>query len=162
MKALLFLAAVSVFLTSCSSLRPLFNEEVKKENGKYKNQKSEIITENDIAPLPSAIQKYFRVCGYIGKEKMRNARIEWKSAAIKRSPDGNYMPLQCVQYNFTPTPSRVVYLNAAMWGIIPFDGRDKYLDGTGNMYIRVLNTFVVENAAGKEMDQSSLVTILAE
>ncbi len=162
MKTLLLLTATSLFLTSCSSLRPLFNEEVQTEIGKYKTMQKEIISEKEIATLPAALQKYLHVCGYVGKEKMWNARIVWQNAAIKRAHNGGWTPLECTQYNFVPTPARIVYLNAAMWGIIPFDGRDKYQDGAGNMYIRVMNTFVVENAVGKEMDQSSLVTILAE
>lgn len=162
---IIFVALFGILLlagTGCSSLRPLFEEEVKKENAKYQNQSVRIITEEDIASLPVPIQKYLRVCNYVGKEAMWNSRIEWKTANIKRAQDGDWMPLECVQYNFVPSPARIVYLNASMWGIIPFDGRDKYQDGAGNMYIRVMNTFVVENATGKEMDQSSLVTILAE
>jgi hypothetical protein len=155
-------AILLLFLSGCSSLEPLFTEEVKNEMAADLRQSQEFFTEQDIAPLPAPVQKYFRACGFISREKMRNAKIEWKEANIKRTPEGDWMPLECVQYNFVRSPARFVYLNAALWGIIPFDGRDKYQNGAGNMYIRVMNLFTVEDASGKEMDQSSLVTILAE
>jgi len=151
-----------VYLTGCSSLRPLFEEEVKKEIAKNAGIQTGVIMEEDLAGLPAPVQRYLRRCNYIGQPKMWNGRIEWKEANIKRSQDGGWTPLECVQYNFVPEPARIVYLNAAMWGIIPFDGRDKYQDGAGNMLIRVMNMIEVENASGKEMDQSSLVTVLAE
>lgn len=151
-----------VLFAGCSSLRPLFEDEVKKEIAKYTDHPAGVITEEDIAGLPAPVKKYFRRCNFIGQTKMWNGRIEWKEAAIKRSQDGGWTSLECVQYNFVPEPARLVYLNAAMRGIVPFDGRDKYQDGIGNMYIRVMNMIEVENAVGREMDQSSLVTILAE
>lgn len=151
-----------LFLSGCSSLEPLFTEEVKTELAADHRRSQGSITEQDIASLPAPVQRYFRTCGFIGRENMRNAKVEWKEANIKRTPDGGWMPLECVQYNFVGSPARFVYLNAALWGIIPFDGRDKYQNGAGNMYIRVMNLFTIENASGREMDQSSLVTILAE
>jgi hypothetical protein len=151
-----------VFFTGCSSLRPLFEDEVKKEIAKYADTPSGVITEEDVAGLPEPLQKYFRRCNFIGRPKMWNGRIDWREANIKRSQEGGWTSLECVQYNFVPEPARLVYLNAAMWGIIPFDGRDKYQDGAGNMFIRVMNMIEVENAVGREMDQSSLVTVLAE
>jgi hypothetical protein len=155
-------AVFLLFLSGCSSLEPLFTEEVKNELAADPRQTQGYFTEQDIVSLPAPVQRYFRTCGFIGREKMRNAKIEWKEANIKRTPEGGWMPLECVQYNFVRSPARFVYLNAALWGIIPFDGRDKYQNGAGNMYIRVMNLFTVDDASGKEMDQSSLVTILAE
>ena len=50
----------------------------------------------------------------------------------------------------------------AIMGIFPFEGRDKYQDGHGNMLIKLLKAITVVDAKSKEMDQSALVTVLAE
>jgi hypothetical protein len=47
-------------------------------------------------------------------------------------------------------------------GVFPFEARDKYQNGHGNMLIRLLKLFTIANARGKEMDISALVTVLAE
>lgn len=157
------ICSYALFLcTGCTSLEPMFTAEVRQEIAGNRIAAPSIFAADSIAGLPVAVQRYLQRCGYTDKEMMENARIEWKTANIKRSPDGGWTPLECVQYNFVATPARIVYLNAAMWGIVPFDGRDKYQNRAGNMYIRVMNMFEVENATGQEMDRSSLVTILAE
>jgi hypothetical protein len=47
-------------------------------------------------------------------------------------------------------------------GLIPFEGRDKFQDGKGNMLIRLLKLFIIADVKGEEMDRSALVTVLAE
>ena len=60
--------------------------EVRKELGKYAGNAKDIITEKDIAPLPEPVQKYFRYCGFLGKEKMMNAQVIWEDVFLKTSP----------------------------------------------------------------------------
>jgi hypothetical protein len=53
-------------------------------------------------------------------------------------------------------------MESHIWGLFPFEGRDKYQDGHGNMLIKLMKLFTVADDKGKEMDESALVTILAE
>ena len=57
---------------------------------------------------------------------------------------------------------RIAYMKNRIMGMIPFEGRDKYQDGHGNMRIKLLKMITIADATGKEMDESGLVTILAE
>ncbi len=50
-------------------MKDLYVFEVRKELARYSNRPHEVITEKDIASLPEPVQKYFRHCGYLGKEK---------------------------------------------------------------------------------------------
>lgn len=143
-------------------MKNLYLSEVRKELAKYSSNGADIITEKDIASLPKPIQKYFRYCGYLGKEKMINAEVKWKEAYIKMSPDKNWMRLDCYQFNSIPEPTRIMYMKSSILGIFPLEGRDKYQDGNGNMLIKLLDIIKVADAKGKEMDESSLVTILSE
>lgn len=143
-------------------MKELYLSEVRKELIKDRNCSKEVITENDIALLPESVQKYFRNCGYLGKEKMINAEITWKDVYFRMSPKKKWIGLKCYQFNSVPEPTRIVYMKSKMLGIIPFEGRDKYQDGHGNMLIKLLKFIEVANAKGKEMDESALVTVLAE
>lgn len=153
---------VVILCTGCTSMKLLYLLEVEKELTKYPSAKREKMTEQEIASFPKPVQKYFYHCGYVGKEKKINAKIEWQEAYIKMSPDKNWMKLDCFQFNSVPDPSRIVYMKSKVLGLFPFEGRDKYQDGHGNMRIELLKLIPVADAKGKEMDASALVTLLAE
>jgi len=143
-------------------MKDLYVSEVRKELAKYSNCANYIITENDIEPLPEPVQKYFRYCGYTGQEKMNNAEIEWEDVFFRISANKKWMSLKCYQFNSVPEPTRIVYMKSRIMGIFPFEGRDKYQDGHGNMLIKLLKVIQVVDAKSKEMDESALVTVLAE
>lgn len=144
------------------SLGNIYLSEIKLDMARYANRPVETIKAADIASLPTPVQRCFRYCGYIGQVKMHNARIELEDCYLKRAPDGNWMRLKGYQYNAVTAPTRMVYLKARMFWVFPFEARDKYQDGKGNMLIKLLNVFTVADTKGVEMDKSGLVTILAE
>lgn len=143
-------------------MKDIYLSEVKREKIKYSNYDNDLITNENIDSLPEPVQKYFKYCGFIGKEKMINAEIIWEDVYLKLSPKKKWMSLKCYQFNSVPEPSRIVYMKSRIFGIFPFAGRDKYQDGSGNMLIKLLKILQVVDAKGKEMDESALVTVLAE
>lgn len=143
-------------------LKKLYLREVRDELNKYSLDKDEVITENDISALPEPVQRYFRYCGFIGQVKMINAEIEWENTYIKRDPEGQWLSIECHQFNSVPEPTRIFYLKSRILGIFPFEARDIYQNGKGNMLIKALKFIKVVDAKGKEMDESSLVTLLSE
>lgn len=144
------------------SIKKIYNDELKRETGKSIMPVHGRITEEDIARLPEPVQKYFRLCGYIGMEKQVNAKIIWKDVLFKTSAENDYINLNCRQYNFVNEPARIVYMDSRIMGFIPMEGRDKFQDGHGNMLIKIMKFLKIADAWGKEMDVSALVTILAE
>ncbi len=144
------------------SIRQIFNKEVKTEISKSINSATGKITENDIAHLPEPVQKYFRLCGFLGMDKQVNAKVIWRDVKFKTSAESKYIDLECIHYNFVPQPARIVYMNSLMMGFIPMEGRDKFQDGSGNMLIKLFKFLKIADAKGNEMDVSALVTILAE
>jgi hypothetical protein len=144
------------------SMENLFQSELDKELNKYKELGKAFISEKDIASLPAPVQQYFRYAGLIGKEKAHFAFIEWEEFFLKMDPEKDWTEMQCVQYNFVDEPARLAYMKTKIGGIIPFEGRDKYQDGHGNMLIKMIKLVTLGNSKGKEMDDAALVTILAE
>ena len=143
-------------------IKGIFQKEIAEELTKTGGGKNGRITEEDIAGLPEPVQKYFRLCGIVGMEKMANAKVVWKNVLFKTSAENDYINLNCIQYNFVPEPARIVYMNSTMMGFIPMEGRDKFQNGHGNMLIKLFKGIKIADARGKEMDISALVTILAE
>ncbi|MBU0561137.1 MAG: DUF6544 family protein [Bacteroidota bacterium] len=151
-----------LMMTSSSSLKNVYLSEIKTDIEKHSNFPTETITEKDIATLPIPVQRYFRYCGYIGKVKMINAKIDLENVLFKRAPNNKWMRLNCYQYNSVSAPTRIVYLKNNILGVFPFEARDKCQNGKGNMLIKLLKVFTVVDAKGVEMDKSALVTVLSE
>jgi hypothetical protein len=144
------------------NLKKLYLSEIETDKAKHPFLKPSVFTEEDIARLPEPVQKYFRYCGYIGKEKIVNVHVVWGEVHFKRSPQSEWMSLTCDQYNSIAEPTRIVYMSSKLFGILPFEGRDTYQNGYGNMFIKILKIFTFNDEKGKEMDASALVTVLAE
>lgn len=149
-------------MTVLNSLKNVYLSEIKVDMEKYSDFPSETIEEKNIAALPVPVQRHFRHCGYIGKVKMINAKIELENVFLKRVPTGKWMRLKCFQYNSVSEPTRIVYLKNKILGIFPFEARDRCQSGKGNMLIKLLKLFTVADAKGIEMDKSALVTVLSE
>ncbi|MFZ7103152.1 MAG: DUF6544 family protein [Peptococcaceae bacterium] len=143
-------------------MKKLYNSEVRAEIMKSVRCAKDVIKESDLTGLPEPVQKYFRYGGYLGKETMQNGEIQWSDVKLKRSPDKDWLSLACYQFNSVPEPCRIVYMKSRLFRIIPFEGRDKYQDGSGNMLIKLLKVIKVGDEKGREMDESALVTVLAE
>lgn len=149
-------------LSSCSSIKKTFDKEVEKEINKFSYNDFEFFTEEEISYLPEPVQKYFRYCGYLGKIKMINAKVEWEEFNLKLSPDKNWMDTKVVQLNSIPEPARIVYMKTHLFKFIKFEGRDKFQNGYGSMKGKLANIINIFDEENSYMDQSALVTVLSE
>lgn len=147
---------------SCNSLKKLYLAEIRESISNSRVTNNEYYSENDFSNLPEPVQKYFNYCGYIGIEKINSVKIDYDNAFIKMSPEKKWIKIKYYQINFTEKPTRLAYITSRILGLFPFEGRDKYQNGEGNMLIKLLKLFTVADAKGKEMDESALVTLLSE
>lgn len=149
-------------LISGTSLGHLFHQEVQDELAKHPASPSGVLTGQDLVALPEPVRRYFQASGFVGRPRVVNLRLEWEHLRLKRSREVDWMELECEQFNSVPQPVRIVLMRTKLAGLVPFEGRDKYQDGHGNMLVRVGRVFTVADAKGSPMDASGLVTVLAE
>lgn len=143
-------------------LESIYQAEVAAELEKHSASSPAMITENDIARLPAPVQRYFRASGFVGKPQAVNVRIIWNELQLKRSHEAGWMKLSCQQLNSVPEPMRIAFMQGRLAGVIPFEGRDKYQDGHGNMLIKLMKVITLGESKGTYMDESALVTVLSE
>lgn len=156
------LLASVLLLQGCISLKKRFYNEIRKQTADYQPTDRGKITEFDIANLPAPIQRYFKVCGYVGQEKTNNAFITWKDVYLKMSPEKEWTKITCTQFNRVNAPARMDYMKSRLMGIFPFEGSHMYHNGGGSMKIVLMKLFAVVDGKGLVFDQSELVTILSE
>jgi len=117
----------------------------------------EILTEQDLKPLPDPVQRYIRYTGAVGKPKVNNFRVDF-TGKIRSKEQGVWMPFTSRQYNFLNTPTRLFFLHAVMMQL-PVEGYHRYLNGSAVMDIRLLSLFRVQYADGPDMNVAETVTI---
>lgn len=147
---------------SYTTLQTVYRNEVEDELVRHPALPAPPITEADIAKLPDPVQRYFRAGGFVGRPHTNNARIVWREMLLKRSRDADWLKLDCQQFNSVAEPTRIALMTSRIGGLIPFEGRDKYQQGHGDMQIKLLKVFTVGETRGRHMDESALVTVLSE
>lgn len=145
-------------ITSFISLRKTFIHEIITE---FHNKKEIGTIEGDINLLPFCVQRYFDFVKISSSVIINNAHILFGKTIHIKEPNAAPSTLVCEQYNSKNTPYRNFYMKGKIKGI-PFEGRENYVGGKGNMRIKLLKIFTVVNMTGKETDESALVTYLAE
>jgi hypothetical protein len=153
---------LGALIPGCSPTRALYHSEIREERLAHPPNSAAVLGEAELAGLPDPVRRYLELTGWVGRELPLNADIEWLESAIRLGPDRGWMRLQTNQFNSVPEPMRAAYMRGRMLGILPMEGLDLYRDGRGRMLIRLVRYLTVSHDTGPEMDQSALVTILAE
>jgi len=143
-------------------MKKMFLSTVQTELGKCKTS-NEVFTEEDISNLPTPVQRYFRYCGYIGKEKMSNAKFVWNDVNFKLSLDKPWTKMEVYQYNFASEPGRITYMSIKTYGVITMEAKEEYLNGQGSMLGKLLKFFTLfDYKKGLETNASQALNYLSE
>lgn len=144
------------------TLKKLFNYEVETEKSNLKEQKTSLLTAEEISKLPEPVQRYFNYYQYIGKDKITSIKFVFDDVHFKMGVGKPWINIKYEQYNFVIEPARLAYIYSRMFGIIPFEGRDKYQEGKGNMIGKLLKKKTIFDVKGFKIDTSAAVTFLSE
>ena len=151
---------LTLAMVSCATMKKTFEkeriEEIRKSNS---SNLTEPLTEEKIKNLPEPIKKYLRKCGYVNQQIIYNADVFWKESFIKLKPEKDWAELTTRQFNSVNPISRIAYME---FKTMPVTGRDIYRNGQGKMNGKLFNLIPIINGKGKEVSQSSLITIFCE
>jgi len=117
----------------------------------------ETIEEEDIENLPNPVQKYLRYVGVLGKEKVKNFRIEI-DGQMKMDRNKDFQDAKIEQYTFQDDLTRLFYMEMKVGGL-PIKGLHAYKDGEAIMDIRALGIIPVAKGQGEKMNEAETVTI---
>lgn len=116
---------------------------------------NELITENDLEPLPELVQNYLRYFGVVGKPKIYNVKIEFEGEMRDKGKD--WFKFTSEQYNFFDSPTRLFFMKAKVKGL-PTSGYHKYTKEGASMQIKLLSLFPVVNLNQPELFKTETVT----
>jgi hypothetical protein len=117
-----------------------------------------IVTEADLAPLPAPVQRYLRLTGAVGAERVRAMRARFRGW-LRGGPAEPWMPLVADQVSFFDRPTRLVHIEATRSGV-PFEALHRLVAPRATFAVKVASLVTVTDARGPEMDRSEAVTFL--
>jgi len=165
-KLLLILGIVIVIIILFITIsKILFDKKIIKEVGMLTEEgskaQSKTFSFNDLEGLPEPVQRYFKYALKDGQEHIRFVRLK-QIGEFRMKENQSWMPIKAEQYFTTEDPAFIWRVKFTMAPFIWIEGRDMYYQGKGNMLIKILSTITVADAAGSEMDISTLIRFLAE
>lgn len=115
----------------------------------------QLITENDLESLPSAIKKYLRYAGVVDKPKIYNVRIVFEGEM--RDKGKHWFKFTSEQYNFFQWPTRLFFMKAKVRGL-PTNGYHRYINQGASMRIKLVSLFPVVDIDSPELFPTETVT----
>src|SRR5690606_37513832 len=104
-----------------------------------------IVKSEELKNLPIPVKKWLTNSGIIGKEKVYFVRLKQK-ALMKMKPDQeNWTKATAQQFFAVETPAFLWKVDMKMMPFIDISGRDLFVDGIGEMLIKLFSVINVVN-----------------
>jgi hypothetical protein len=120
-----------------------------------------LVTERDLAALPSSVQRWLAWAGVVGRERAAAVRIE-QHGDFRLAEDRGWIPFTADQVFTTDPPGYVWRARMTMARVLVVAGRDRYVDGKASIRMRVLWLVPVADSSGEGLDQGALARYLGE
>ena len=106
--------------------------------------------------LPDPVQRYFKYALSEGQSYVERVRVKHKGF-FRTNAKQKWKPIRGEEY-FTCSPPGFVWFGRLSWA----SAVDKYINGKGNLKVKVASLIPVVNAKGKAADQGEFLRWLAE
>ncbi len=122
---------------------------------------SKPIESADLVGLPTPVRRWLQHAQVLGSKPVRSVRLQ-QGVTLRLAADQKWLQGTAVQYFRTEAPGFVWQVRLRMNPLLHIAGRDRYVDGRGQMLIDVQWLLPVVDASGPEVDQGTLLRYLAE
>lgn len=144
-----------------------FDKKIQKEVAyvlhESNNPKDKIISKDMLIGLPSPVQNWLENSGIVGKPAMRTVYME-QVFDIKLKPDQkDWYSTKAEQYITSYPPAFVWTANMQMMPLLYAFGRDKFIDGEGEMLFKLLSIIpVAKDGNNPQINEAALQRYLGE
>lgn len=160
--SVLALIALLVIISIIANFQ--FNRNVDKDVATFYSDvknKHEVIRQTDLEGLPLPVQNWLQYSQVVGKERIVSARTK-HDVTMRLKENQSWMKAQAKQYFRTDEPGFIWTVDIKMAPLLHIVGKDQYIEGRGNMLIKLLSLITVVDGSGKEIDQGTLLRYLSE
>jgi len=119
------------------------------------------VTEAELAEMPEPVQRWLRNSHIAGGERTLTVRLK-QEGQFRLGEDKGWMPYKAEQYFTTDPPGFIWKASFAMAPLVTIRGRDRYVNGQGDIDMRVLSLLPVARKSGGGLNQGALLRYLGE
>jgi hypothetical protein len=167
MKTLFFVViAVVVLMLLVYYGKVSFERLVEGETGEVlaavEGVEEELFLEEEITDLPEPVQKWLLRSGAIGRNKVIKGRVTQKALMKLKPEQSDWYGATATQYTTIDVPAFIWTVDVKMNSLISFKGRDKFVNGKGEMLIKLNSLLSVVNETGEKLDEGTIQRFLGE
>ena len=124
--------------------------------------KISVITKEQLDDLPYPVAKWLNLSGMVGNEKINTVWLSQKARMKMKPGQKDWNDAVAEQYYSVEKPAFVWKVKMNMPPFIKITGRDKFVNGKGEMLIKIFSLLNIVNEKGEKMDEGTLQRFLAE
>lgn len=156
----LVLLLIAASISSCR-MQKMVNEEKQLILSRCSNS-SPVVTMNDIETLPPVVQKWLKNAGVEGIAIPQSVKIQQKCRMRLKPEQSGWYEASSEQIISTREPAFLWTVDMSMSPLLKVKGRDKFLNGKGNMLNRLNNLIKIVDEEGPKIDEGTLQRYLGE
>lgn len=144
----------------------LFNRKIAAETqsilAEAGNQTEKPITPDEMDQLPVAVKRWLAASGAAGKERTKTVWLR-QDFRLKLKPEQEkWYEAVAEQYFTTKNPAFIWTIDLKMSPLITIRGRDKFVDGRGEMQMKMNSIISLGKETGEKIDEGTLQRYLGE
>lgn len=156
----MILAGGMVLLWNCVSMNKIVNSEFEAMKSQPVTMSAKAVTHEDIAAYPEPLQRYLVYTKVVGQPRIVATELT-QTGEIRTKENQSFFPMDAKQLFRYDYREFIWIANMHMAMGVKIRGRDKYIDGHGEMWIRA-PFFNIGRETGNKLDQGDLTRYFSE
>ncbi len=158
---MIILVVVMISFSSLS-MNKMITRETQKILSGIDSSASKIINDSDVKELPAPVYKWMQNTGIIEKPVINTAYVKQKALMKMKVGDRAWKMAEAEQYTSMNVPAFIWTVKMDMMPLVKIRGRDKFVEGKGEMLIKLNSLINVVKEKGERMDEGTLQRFLGE
>ncbi len=122
----------------------------------------EIVTKQETAHLPAPVRRWLEISGVIGTEKVKTVSLKQDFLMKLKPEQEEWYSADALQYFTVEPPAFIWTVKMKMSPLVIVRGRDKFVDGRGEMLMKMNSIINLGTERGSKMDEGTLQRFLGE
>lgn len=158
----LFIFGISFLSLGSYNFDRLIQQEISALSINIPSLSDKKVSAEALQGLPLPVQKWLLHSGMVGKPFLQVGKITQEAAMRMKPRQKKWLNAKAIQYSRMDLPAFIWTVNMRMNRFLSFRGRDKFMNGKGEMLIKLNSLFKLVNAKGEKLDEGSMQRYLGE
>ncbi len=130
--------------------------------GLHRSGEERLLRVEDVSALPDPVKRWLERSGALNRPRVRLGRVKQVARLRMRPSQKDWLTADALQYTVLDQPGFIWSVDVAMNDLVMFRGRDLFINGTGEMLIKLNSLFNVVNERGVDLNEATMQRFLGE